>query len=79
MIIKTAKVGEDMRIDRIKLIAEMARQDLTVKALAEKSSVSRITISSIRRGKSCSKLVGNAIASALNVDIADILENEKEG
>ena len=67
-----------MRIDRIKLIAEMARQDLTVKALAEKSSVGRITISNIRRGKSCSKLVGHAIAAALNVDIADILENEKE-
>lgn len=67
-----------MRINRIKLIAEMARQDLTAKALAEKSGVTRATISNVRCGKSCSKLVGNAIASALNVDITDILENEKE-
>lgn len=67
-----------MRIDRVKLIAEMARQNITVKALAEKSHVSRITISSIRSGKSCSKLVGHAIAAALNVDVMDILADEEK-
>lgn len=67
-----------MRIDRIKLITEMARQDLTTKALAEKSGVTRATISNVRCGKSCSKLVGHAIAAALNVDIEDILEDGTE-
>lgn len=33
-----------MRIDRVKLIAEMARQDLTVLALAERSGLSRMTV-----------------------------------
>ncbi|MDD6611353.1 MAG: helix-turn-helix transcriptional regulator [Clostridiales bacterium] len=66
-----------MRIDRVKLITEMARQDLTVKALAEKSFVSRGTISNIKCGKTCSVLVGNAIAKALGVDVLDITEDSK--
>lgn len=40
-----------MRIDRVKLISEMARQDVTVKALAEKALVSRMTVSAMRCGK----------------------------
>ena len=33
-----------MRINRVKLIAEMARQDMTVNRLTELSGVSRVTI-----------------------------------
>ena len=67
-----------MKIDRVKLIAEMARQRMTVKRLAELSGASRVTITSIRSGKSCSDLVGKAIARALGVDVADIIETKKE-
>ena len=42
-----------MRIDRVKLISEMARQEISVKDLAEKSGVSRVTVTSMRSGKSC--------------------------
>lgn len=45
-----------MRIDRIKLITEMARQDITIIQLAEKSGVSRVTVSAVRSGKACSKV-----------------------
>lgn len=65
-----------MRIDRATLAAEMVRRDLTAKALAEKSGVSRGTISNIKNGKSCSTVVGNAIARALGVDVLDIIEKE---
>lgn len=68
-----------MQIDRVKLIAEMARQRMTVKRLAELSGASRPTITKVRSGKFCSDLVGKAIARALGVDVAEIIETEKEG
>ena len=40
-----------MRIDRIKLIAEMARQDVNVNELSKKACVSRCTLSALRGGK----------------------------
>lgn len=47
-----------MRIDRVKLVAELARQDMTQKKLAELAGVSRATINYIKGGKSCSDEVG---------------------
>lgn len=64
-----------MRIDRIKLVTELAKQDMTQKRLAEKAGVSRATINYIRSGKSCSDEIGNKIAVALNVPIEKLLEN----
>lgn len=66
-----------MRIDRIKLIAEMARKDMTVNALAEKSLVSRITVSAMRCGKSVNENSARRVAQALGVDVADLLESGK--
>ena len=57
----------------------MARQRMTVKRLAELSGASRPTITKVRSGKFCSDLVGKAIARALGVDVAEIIETEKEG
>ena len=37
-----------MRIDRVKLIAEMARRDMKVQELAEKATVSRATVTALR-------------------------------
>ncbi len=60
-----------MRIDRVKLIAEMARQDLTVLALAERSGLSRMTVTSVRSGKSCSKATAEKLAAVLGRDIIE--------
>lgn len=65
-----------MRIDRVKLIAEMARQDMTVNTLVEKSGVSRMTITSVRSGKSCSDQTAAKISKALGVDIREIMKEE---
>jgi len=65
-----------MRIDRVKLIAEMARQEMTGYRLAELSGVSRITISSIRNGKSCSIQTVGKLAAALGVDVREIMREE---
>lgn len=63
-----------MRIDRVKLIAEMARRELQVNELAEKAGVSRVTITAMRGGKSCSKNSVLHVARALGVDVAEIME-----
>lgn len=64
-----------MRIDRIKFVTELARQDMTQKRLSELSGVSRATINYIRGGKSCTDEVGKKLAKALNVNVEDLLED----
>lgn len=64
-----------MRIDRVKLIAEMARQNLKVKDLSALAGVSRMTITSVRGGKSCSNNSALHIARALGVDVTEIMED----
>ena len=65
---------ENMRIDRIKLVTELMRQDMTQKELAQKVGISRVTINSIKNGRSCSDAVAFKIAEALGVDISKLLE-----
>lgn len=64
-----------MRIDRVKLAAELARRDMTQKRLAELSGVSRATINYVRAGKSCTDEVGQKIARALGVKVVEIIED----
>ena len=58
-----------MRIDRIKLITEMAKQDMKQKDLAERAGISRATVNYVKSGKSCSEKVGKKIANALGVEV----------
>ena len=64
-----------MRINRIKLVAEMARQDMTQLRLTEITGVSRATISGVQNGRSCSSSTAVKIADALNVPLETLLEN----
>ena len=64
-----------MRIDAIKLTAELMRHDLTQLKLAEKAGVSRATINYIKGGKKCSDEVGRKIADALKVPLETLLED----
>lgn len=63
-----------MRIDRVKLIAEMARQNTTCNELAEKALVSRVTVSAMRCGKSVTENSARSVARALSVDLDELLE-----
>lgn len=65
-----------MRIDRVKLIAEMARQDITSIQLAEKAGVSRVTVSALRCGKTCTSETATKIAAALGVPVESIVRKE---
>lgn len=64
-----------MRIDRIKLVTELAKRDMTQARLAELSGVSRATINYVKGGKRCTDEVGEKIAKALNVDVTEIIED----
>ncbi len=63
-----------MRIDRVKLVAELTKQDMTQKRLSELSGVSRATINFIKNGKSCSDETIKRIAAALNIPEDDLIE-----
>lgn len=65
-----------MRIDRIKLAVELARRDMTTLELAEKSGLSRATISGVKRGASCNGKSALKIADALGVKLETILEQK---
>lgn len=58
-----------VRIDRVKFAAALARADLTVKQVAELSGVSRVTVSGVKTGKSCSEDTANKLARVLGRDI----------
>lgn len=61
-----------MRVDRIRFVAEITKRDLTQKKLAEISGVSRATVNSIKNGKTCSKVVAEKIAKALNIPLGEL-------
>ena len=67
-----------MRIDRVKLIAEMARQEIKSQELAEKAGISRMTVSAMRCGKSCTENSAKHVARALGVSVESLLEDRKE-
>ena len=68
-----------MRIDRVKLIAEMARRDMKVQELADKAAVSRATIAALRGGKSCNENSIRRVAQVLGLPLESLLEGvEKE-
>lgn len=64
-----------MRIDRIKLVTELAKRDMTQAKLAELAGVSRATVNYIKGGKSCSDEVGKKIAGALGIPVEKLIED----
>lgn len=67
-----------MRIDRVKLIAEMARLDMSVASLSEKAAVSCSTVTALRGGKSCNANSVRRVAAALGMTVESLLEDRKE-
>lgn len=67
-----------MRIDRVKLIAEMARQDIHAQELADKAGVSRSAVQSMRSGKSVWENTAKHVAAALGKDVTELLEEVRQ-
>ena len=64
-----------MRIDRIKLVSELTKRDMTQSKLAELAGISRATVNYIKAGKSCTDEVGKKIADALQIPVEKLIEN----
>lgn len=64
-----------MRIDRIKFVTELTKQDMTLVELSKRSGVNRVTLSNIKCGKSCTEVVAGKVAKALNVKVQDLLKD----
>ena len=64
-----------IRINIKKLIILMYEHGLNNQQLANKSNVSRVTVSNIKCGKSCSSETVFKIAEALDISIDDLIEN----
>lgn len=60
-----------VRIDRVALIAEMARRNINCNRLVELSGVSRVTITAVRNGKSCSQETADKLAVVLGREIIE--------
>ena len=65
-----------MRINRVSLVAQMARKDMNIKKLTELSQVSRATITAVKSGKSCTEETAAKLAQGLGVPLESILEKE---
>lgn len=63
-----------MRIDRVKLITEMARRELGVSALAARCGMSRATVTAVKTGKTCSDQTARKLADALGVPLAALMQ-----
>lgn len=61
------------QIDRVSLIAEMARQNISCNKLVELSGVSRVTITAARSGKSCSRETAEKLAAGLGVPVETLI------
>lgn len=63
-----------MRIDRTKLAAALAGSGLKVYELAERSGLSRSTVTAIKNGKSCSRETAGKLAAGLGLRLDQLLE-----
>ena len=63
-----------MRIDRERLAAALAGSGLKGYELAERSGLSRGTVTAIKNGKSCSKDTAQRLAQGLGVSLEQLLE-----
>lgn len=66
-----------MRVDRVTLITEMAKRDISVEKLARMSGLSRVTISNVRSGKSCAENTASRIASTLSIPLESLTCKEE--
>lgn len=63
-----------MKVNKTNLSIEMANAGINFLELAEKSGVSRTTLSYINNGKSCTPVIASKIARALKMDVRGLIE-----
>lgn len=64
-----------MKINVTKMLIALGEQQMSVGELAERSGVSRNTISAIKAGKTCRPDIAGKIAKALNRPLIELVED----
>ena len=71
-------MSKSIVVDRVKVITEMARQNLTGEELAQKAGVGRSAVIKMRKGQAVRRTTAQHVARALGVDVAELLETKGE-
>ncbi|MGN0708124.1 MAG: helix-turn-helix domain-containing protein [Faecalibacterium sp.] len=71
-------MAKSIIVNRVKVISEMARQDVTCEELAQKSGVGRSAVWKMRKGQPVWRTTAHHIARALGVPLESLLEDRKE-
>ena len=67
-------MSKSIVVDRVKVIAEMARQNLTTEELSQKAGVGRQAIWKMRQSKPVWRTTAGHVANALGVSVDDLKE-----
>lgn len=68
-------MSKSIIVDRVKFIAEMARQNLTAEELSQKAGVGRQAIWKMRQNKPVWRTTAGHVANALGLTIEDLKED----
>ena len=69
---------KNLKISKSKLDLLLAEKGINLTALAERSGISRQSISTIRGRGTCTPCTAAKLAKGLGVPVAEIIETEKE-
>lgn len=69
-------MAKSIVVDRVKVVAEMARQNITGEELAQKSAVGRQAVWKMRTGQPVWRTTATHVAAALGVPLEELLETE---
>lgn len=64
-----------MKINVTKMLIALGEQQMSINDLAEKSGVSRNTISAVKAGKTCRPEIACRIANAINKPLSELIEH----
>ena len=68
-------MAKSIIVDRVKVITEMARQNMTGEELAQKAGVSRQAVWKMRKGQPVWRTTAGHVAAALGVSVDDLKED----
>lgn len=68
-------MAKSIIVDRVKVITEMARQNMTGEELAQKAGVGRQAVWKMRKGQPVWRTTAGHVAAALGVSVDDLKED----
>ncbi len=67
-------MSKSVLVNRVRVVSEMARLDITSEELAQKAGVGRSAVQSMRRGRKVWRTTAQHVAHALGVPLEQLLE-----